>query len=78
MDLHRGNEQTLTFTILSVKGDWGDEREEGMLEYDVLYSTDALGKVILERKGGAVKARVDFTQKNPNALNVEFIIDTVE
>lgn len=78
MDLHRGNEQTLTFTILSVKGDWGNEKEEGMLEYNVLYSTDALGKVTLERKGSAVKARVDFTQKNPNALNVEFIIDAVE
>lgn len=78
MDLHRGDEQTLTFTILSVEGDWSDEKEEGMLEYNVRYSTDTPGKVTLERKGSSITARVDFTQNNKNGLDLEFIIDTIE
>jgi hypothetical protein len=78
MELHRGNEQTLTFKILSVTGDWSDEKAEGMLVYNVRYSTDVLGKVTLERKGTSVKAWIDFTQGNKNGMNVEFIIDAVD
>ena len=78
MELHRGNEQTLTFTILSVNGTWSDEKEQGKLEYTVMSSNDVPGKVTLERKGNSVTAWVDFTQTNKNGLNVEFKIDTIE
>lgn len=78
MELHRGNEQTLTFTILSVTGTWSDEKSEGKLEYDVRSSNDVRGKVTMERKGSSVKAWINFTQSNKNGLNIELSVDTVE
>lgn len=78
IDLHRGNEQKLTFKILSIKGEWGSENEDGILVYQVRYATDALGKVTVERKGRSVKALIDFTQGNKNGLNVEFTVDKIE
>lgn len=78
IELHRGSEQTLTFTISSVTGTWSDERQEGRLVYTVRSSNDVPGKVTIERKGNSVTAWVDFTQTNKNGLNVELKIDTIE
>jgi hypothetical protein len=78
IELHRGNEQTLTFTILSVNGTWTDEKQSGKLVYTVRSSNDVPGKITLERKGGSLTAWFDFTQTNKNGLNVEFKIDTIE
>jgi hypothetical protein len=78
MELHRGTEQTLTFTILSVTGTWSDEKTTGKLEYDVRSTNGALGKVTVERKGSSTTAWVDFTQTNRNGLNIELKIDSIE
>ena len=78
MELHRGSEQTLTFTILSVSGTWSDEKTAGKLEYGVRSSNGVLGKVTVERKGSSITAWVDFTQTNKNGLNIELKIDTIE
>ena len=78
IELHRGSEQTLTFTITSVTGTWNDEKQEGRLVYTVRSSNDVPGKVTVERKGNSVTAWVDFTQTNKNGLNIELKIDTIE
>jgi hypothetical protein len=78
MELHRGSEQTLTFTILSITGTWSDEKTAGKLAYDVRSANGVLGKVTVERKGASVTAWVDFTQSNKNGLNIELKIDTIE
>ncbi len=78
IELHRGSVQTLTFTILSVKGNWSDQNTDGTLEYSVRSHNSVPGKVTVQRKGSSITAWVDFTQTNKNGLNVELKIDSIE
>lgn len=78
MEFQIGSAQTLTFQITSIKGEWTDEKEDGMLEYNVRSSNDVPGKVTIERKGDSVKAWIDFTQTNKNGMNIVLKIDSIE
>ena len=78
IELHRGTVQTLTFTILSVKGNWSDQNTDGTLEYSVRSHNSVPGKVTVRREGRSITAWVDFTETNKNGLNIELIIDSIE
>lgn len=74
IELHRGTEQTLRFDVNSVSGAWADEKDDGMLVYDVTSSNGVPGVITLSRSGGVTKAHIDFTQTNKNGLHIELII----
>jgi len=78
MELKIGNTQTLRFDILSVKGTWADEKQDGSLEYSVRSHNDVPGKVTIEKNGSSVTALVDFTQTNKNGLHIELKIDAIQ
>ena len=78
IDLIRGSDQPLNFTIDSIEGTWVDQLTDGKLTYSVHYQSDIFGKVVIQRQGDSVHVLFDFVQGNPNALHHDFLISNVE
>jgi hypothetical protein len=67
---------TLTFSIQRVTGNWGDYTKDGSLSYDVTYQ-EFPGKVIVNRKDDQVVVLIDFTEREKQGMKRKFFITAV-
>lgn len=70
-------EQTISFTIASITGNWQSENVDGSLEYVIKYDNTLPGKMIITRSGGQTVISIDMTESKPDGINFDFQIDQV-
>jgi hypothetical protein len=71
-------EQTLSFSITSIKGSWSDDTADGRLEYHILHSGSNEGMMVITRQSGTTSIHIDFTESNADGIDYDFIINRFE
>ncbi len=77
IDLLHGAQESFSFAVSSIAGEWTDPTREGKLVYAVTYQGNVPGTVTISRTKGELHAVVDFTRSNPDGMYVDFLVSSV-